>query len=208
MERMRKNYSTDFDYHTQRNNVHVPFASCNRTSMVMAFKQARWPVPFDGRQEEDAVYEDIFNTEEAKNKQAELAPWSLGEYPPDQVHVVLEWGFNKWVGQDADTFSANARAADLLITLESGGGVVLSGRFPRPGATHDMGHIVSLAGYVMLDASSEIVRWIVDDPYGDWHSNYTDAKGNNIDFTLPEFERIFDRGDGKYYAHMIRRYSA
>jgi hypothetical protein len=169
-------------------------------------KQAGWELPETaGRQEEDAVYEDIFNTDEARRVQAELAPWSVEHYPPDQVHAVLEWGFNKWMGEKIARFSHIARALDLIETIDSGGGVVLSGRFPMP-AEEDLGHIVSLAGYVAYDGvvRDDIVRWILDDPYGDWLTHYGSDQGNNTVITAPQFKTIFDRGGGDMYAHFIR----
>ena len=198
---MRENYSKDFDYHSQRNNAVVPFSSCNTTSMVMALKQARWPVPDRGAQPEDELSR-FLRTPEALEKQKELAPWSVDAYPPQQVHTCLEWGTNEWVGGDADRFRMNVAPLDLITALETGGGVVLSGRFPMPGGI-ELGHIVSLAGYVRT--KGEITHWIIDDPYGDWYSEYKHHRGNDIEFSLENFNKIFMRDDG-YWAHIISRY--
>ena len=199
---MRRNYSKDFDYHSQRNNAIVPYSSCNTTSMIMALKQAGWEMPAHEGQPEDAL--SLFlQTSEAIKMQEKLAPWSVGSYPPQQVHACLQWGVNKWMGEDLDEFSTVARAADLLAQLDSRGGVVLSGRFPL--SDGELGHIVSLAGYVTLDASNEVIRWTIDDPYGNWHSQYEDSRGNDCDLTLQDFNRIFDRqNNGLYWAHMIK----
>ena len=209
---MRHNFSRNSDYHTQRNNVHVPFAACNRTSMVMGFKQAGYPFPksVGDRQEEDAAYEDVFDTDDARAYQAKVAAWSVGAYPPDQVHAVLEWGFNNWLaaGEPADTFRTNVRADEMVSTLLAGGGVVLSGNFPLPSGS--IGHIVSLAGYVGYDGEKDqVIRWIVDDPYGNWHTDYKDHHGNDVDFSTGEFTDIFDRKrNQQYWAHLIKKYEA
>ena len=198
------NYSIHSEYHSQRNNAIVPFSSCNTTSMVMALKQARWGMPADSlhEQPEDSLSA-FLRTRAAYEKQKELAAWSVGAYPPQEVHACLRWGVNAWIGKEVDRFSLAVRAPELVAALDSGGGAVLSGRFPMPSG--DLGHIVSLAGYVVDDASGELIRWIIDDPYGDWHSQYRVHRGNDIDLTVDQFRQIFDRRrDGNYWAHIIR----
>ena len=202
---MRHNFSRNSDYHTQRNNLKVPFASCNTTSMVMALKQAGWKVPEDGvTQPEDALTE-FLSTPAARDRQKAVAPASMGAYRPQEVHAVLEWGTNAWLHDTPDSFTTQATSKDLVATLKSGGGVVLSGRFPMDPPEADLGHIVSVAGYIELESEHEVTRWILDDPYGDWHTRYKVHRGNDIQFTRDEFTRIFDRkGDGHYWAHLIR----
>lgn len=198
----RINYSLGIDYHSQRNNVLVPYSSCNTTSMIMALKQAHWTLPIDRTysQPEDALTA-FLRTPDAYDKQRELAPWSVTAHPPQEVHAVLEWGVNAWLGHEVDRFVLDARSPDLRNTLDSGGGAVLSGRFPLPRG--ELGHIVSLAGYVLEEET--VTDWIIDDPYGDWHSQYRDSHGNDCDLSLAEFKTIFDRrGDGCYWAHVIR----
>jgi len=199
---MISNFSSGIPYHTQRNNQVVPYASCNTTSMIMALKQAGRDLPpcYD-KQPEDELSR-FLRTQEAFQKQKELAGWSVGAYAPQEVHAVLEWGVNQWMGAEVDSFMTSARTADLLVELDSGGGAVLSGRFPMPSG--DLGHIVSLAGWISNE-HGEIEQWIIDDPYGNWHTGYTDYRGNDVLLSTNEFKRIFDRsGDGEYWAHLIR----
>ena len=197
----RENYSKDSEYHTQRNNAVVPYSSCNTTSLVMALKQARWPIPERGMQPEDDLSK-FLQTPEAHAKLKDLAPWFVGTFPPQEVHATLEWGTNEWMKGTADRFTLGATSKDLVMALSTGGGAVLSGRFPREGAP-DMGHIVSLAGFVRKNG--EITHWVIDDPYGDWHSNYQNHHGNDIAYTHDEFDTIFRRDTGFYWAHLIRR---
>jgi hypothetical protein len=199
---MRKNYSTDSEYHSQRNNAIVPYASCNTTAMVMALKQAGWSMPlFDPEhpQPEDDLSA-FLRTDEAKRKQQEIAPWSVGAYPPQEVHACLEWGVNAWLGGTADAFTMRATHDELIAALVGGGGVVLSGRFPL--SNGELGHIVSLAGYYSEGELDHDDGWIIDDPYGIWHTDYRDPHGNDISVSDYDFNKIFCKARG-YWAHMI-----
>ena len=200
---MEKNYSRGIPYHSQRNNQVVPFASCNTTSAIMALKQAHIPIiEFEDEQPEDSLSR-ILETEEAWRKMKQLAPWSYDKwgkpiYRPQEVHVCLEWGINLYVGESVDTFCSNLVLQDLVSNLDLGFGIVLSGVFPvESGELH---HMVSLAGYVEEEGS--LSHYIIDDPYGNWHTAYTDHRGNDVRLTRDQFVEIFDR-HGKYWAHMI-----
>lgn len=201
---MTVNYSKGSDYHTQRNNKVVPWSSCNTTSAIMALKQAGYGMPSHVKgQPEDALSKHL-RTDEAYRKMMALAPWAFERksgnpiYSPQEVHSVLEWGINSWIGHDADHFTTAATMADLLGYLDTNGGVMLSGRFPLPGG--EMGHIVSLAGYIL--AGEQLTHWIIDDPYGDWRTEYRTVKGNDIALSVSDFELIFERPGG-IWAHLI-----
>ena len=193
---MRKNYSKDSEYHSQRNNMVVPYSSCNTTSMVMALKQAGWEVPGGDAQPEDSLSNHL-QTDMAYSKQKALAPWSIGAYPPQEVHSILEWGVNDWMHADVDTFTTKATENYIFKQLDMGGGVVLSGRFPVSGG--ELGHIVSLAGFY---SDSRGPGGIIDDPYGAWAVDYRDPHGNDIDVSATDFDRIFKK-EGSYWAHFI-----
>lgn len=201
---MTVNYSKGSDYHTQRNNRVVPWSSCNTTAAIMALKQAGYGMPRHSEDQPEDALTNYLRRPEAYQAMQRLAPWAfdlknnMPIYPPQEVHAVLEWGVNSWIGHDADRFTTRATAADLLGYLDTNGGVMLSGRFPMPGG--EMGHIVSLAGYIL--AGEQLTHWIIDDPYGDWHTNYSSAKGNDIAIDASEFEEIFERPGG-IWAHLI-----
>lgn len=205
------NRSVDSEYHTQRNNARIPYSSCNTTAMIMALKQANIVLPDVGdKQPEDALSE-LLQTDEAYEMMRELAPWAYDAvtdvpiYLPQQVHMTLAWGTNKFVGADVATFTTSAHHSDLRCAIDEYEGVVLSGRFPMSNGT-DLGHIVSLAGYSHnYDEKGFDWSWIIDDPYGDWHTRYRSHRGNNILFSHNEFERIFSRGPDVHYAHFVRR---
>lgn len=218
----RHNFSIDSDYHTQRNNLLVPYKACNTTSAVMALKQANvaFTVP-EGWQEEDYLTS-LLQTEEALIEMKKLAPWAFDKndvpvFPPQQVHVMLEWGINKMVGKTVDIFQADMCIRQIVFQLINGSGIVLSGQFDLPDG-RELGHIVSLAGVVthqpnLLNVKSDlsihmdsIESFIIDDPYGDWTSSYKNHKGNDLEMEAYTFNQIFRRsGDTENkFAHIIK----
>lgn len=107
---------------------------------------------------------------------------------------------NDWVGAIVDNFRTDWDLKDLIVAMESGNGVVLSGRFPMPSA--DLGHIVSLAGYETREETPEIMSWIVDDPFGDWRTGYTSHRGNDVSLSVDQFRKIFVKDSG-IWAHIV-----
>jgi hypothetical protein len=194
------NRSKDSEYHTQRNNLLIPHQSCNTTSMVMALKQAGLIFDHPEKEQPEDYLTRFLRKKRSYKKMEQLAPWafdSLGNaiYPPNEVHVMLEWAVNELIGKAVDRFSVSCSVSDMLRHLRDGGGVVLSGVFPI--ASGDLNHMVSLAGFVYeaedlanLDLQ-KVSRFIIDDPYGDWHSGYTDHHGNNVELSYSQFNRIF-----------------
>lgn len=191
------NFSKDSEYHTQINNKFVPHESCNTTSMVMALKQAGIKLPPHKGQPEDALTA-LLKTKEAYEKQEELAPWSINKFQPQEVHMVLQWGVNKWIGHNVDEFISDAKLSDLREILDDGKGIVISGTFPLQNT--ELHHMVSLAGYIIED---KITHYIIDDPYGDWLTRYANNHGNNIPLSVETFDAIFNKGLGKYWIHIV-----
>ena len=70
----------------------------------------------------------------------------------------------------------------------AGGGVVLSGVFPLLDG-RKFRHVVSPAG--TLEEDGQIVGVIIDDPFGDWRTDYKNCRGNDVEMNLEEFARIF-----------------
>jgi hypothetical protein len=75
------NYSKDSEYHSQRNNKIIPHSSCNATSMIMALKQAGVRLPFPDRYQPEDYLSLFLQSDLAKEKMKELAPWALGPGP-------------------------------------------------------------------------------------------------------------------------------
>lgn len=213
------NFSKDSEYHIQRNNQEIPFSACNTTSIIMGLKQARWPIFFaeEGVQEEDTLTRFLL-TSEAYEKMKELAPWAYRNgraiFPPNQVHCMLEWAVNKLMGQKVDKFIERATLKHIITHLLDGGGIVISGIFTVN--DRNMGHIVSMAGFYtnqdILGVSgvdiSQITHIIIDDPYGNYQTDYRDHRGNDILMPIEEFNRTFNYRNelNQKWAHFIKPY--
>jgi hypothetical protein len=215
------NYSKDSDYHTQLNNRRLPLSTCNTTSMIMALKQAgvEPPGPLKGDKTiylleggEDVQPEDYFTdflrSPAAYGEMKELCPWFFDAetgkalVAPNEVHQMLEWGVNTLLKRQVDEFSTEVPIPEIVAHLMKGGGVVLSGKFRLKNRT--LNHIVSLAGFV-TGKNEDITHFIIDDPYGNFRTDYKDQHGNNIRITRDEFIAIFNPtgNEGVKWAHLL-----
>ncbi len=216
---MTINVSRDSEYHTQRNNRKYPHSACNVTSYVMAGKNAGHVIPGvpTGVQDEDYFMEYMRSPRMYEQLRDEFA-WAFETqpdgtfnyfYPPSEIHVLLAQGFNELIGRDVARFSTNVMRGEIIQTLLNGGGIVLSGRFPYRGKS--IGHMVSLAGFrthqnrsVKIDPLS-VQEWIIDDPYGDHRTSYTNHRGNDVPLTPFQWQtylKIQEDMDSKF-AHLI-----
>jgi hypothetical protein len=191
------NISKDDEYHTQRNNKFFPISTCNTTSIIMALDAIGVKYSFtQGMQAEDYLTQ-ITETKESYDKMRRDFSWAIkGGYAPRMVHGMLEWATNKMVGKQVDKFSTNYSMQSLILALINKKGVVVSGRFTASG------HIVCMVGFEstqenILQATAEnqiqldkIVNIIVDDPYGNYYTDYKDVAGNNTKFPLADFNNL------------------
>jgi hypothetical protein len=188
---MRYNYSQAMEYHTQRNNKVIPFSACNTTALVMAMVQAGWMVDGQGDQPEDMLTKLLLSDESYKAMQRTV-PWSYRDgvplYPPNEVMAMLVWAANK----SAPRKIAAMRTISILGLIRgvmAHHGYVLLGKIPLPRQGKTLGHYVSVAG-VDMDCDSDSVAMtkiksiIIDDPYGDYRTEYDSHKGNDVDVPL------------------------
>ena len=204
--------SKDDEYHTQLNNRRVPYWSCGPTSAINALRAADYELPNTGSQQpEDALTE--FLTSEAAYAIMDLqSPWYRANgYEPYMVHAVLAWGINEFMGRDVDTFQTTWHVKDLMQIILDGGALIMSGEFTTTG------HMISVVGFeytdkeigLMLEHFSwrKVLKVIVDDPFGNWHTDYRSRAGNGIRFSRREFNNLtqeIGRKSAKW-AHVIRR---
>ena len=192
-------------YFSQRNNGRNPYAACNVTAMVDAAVAARWPLP-DANPGEDPQPEDrlmLFIESDAQCRQLWRSLDPNGEIPPNQWMAVLALGLNRWLGQVAAQFSDSVEIQRMIGELAQGGTCVVCGMFPRTS-----GHVVAVVG-VALDDSIQPVHWIIDDPYGDYRTNYESEKGDDVEMPHADFLSILNtRGAHRKWCHMIRPYGA
>lgn len=145
----------------------------------------------------------------------------LDYYTPNEVHPVLAYAFNLWVGFEADKFVENAKIFDIVNELLEGRSCVISGVF------NGLNHIVSLVGcewtfkedqtgkqvYSLIKQITDNkilpTKFIIDDPYGKWNApnGYKSGQsGNDAELTLSEFiKMIKPTGNANIkYCHFVR----
>jgi hypothetical protein len=191
------------DYFSQRNNLIKPMSACNVTSFSCFLQISGWlsrlPIPA-GTQPEDWLM-NFFQSQEAKDKLHQVDPsGEIGTDQPNEVHAVLCWGINlllqRYAGAQGDVVKFGTQwnaAQDFVASLQDNRPVVLSGRYPcysaRANDIITIGHVTCLVGVELDDNTNQPIRWIVDDPYGDVHTNYQNDSGRDISLTAAEFTK-------------------
>jgi hypothetical protein len=198
--------------------------------MVMALDYAGWIFPKgEYEQPEDNLCSFIFNNKDvlAEYKRAmpvlyeQFIKGEKGAYTPNEVHAVLAYGANKWLGASkAVQFSDHRKITDIfrqIITYNLP--AVVSGSFPYKNGFNKetvLNHINVLAGleYLVSDVSIDNPdtppveedflkaapsKVIIDDPYGDVYSNFSEPSNRN-DIKMPYadfikwYKPVNDRG--------------
>jgi len=185
--------------YSQRNNKVRPMATCNTTSMIMGliYSGIKLPIIPNGIQPEDALTKFLLEDQRVDDyyKKMHLAEYqkyiSSGKnpnksYPPNELHVVLAYGTNLWVGQQVVTFSFNATINQILFSLVKGKAVVQSGFWSG------LNHITCIVGFETDQENikevktpndidlSKVKNIIMDDPFGDYKTGYKVQLGNDI----------------------------
>ena len=201
------NLSAGKEYLTQRNNKISPMSTCNVTAAIMALEAS--DIPFGDSmkwaQEEDALA-DLLLSDESYEIMKRKYPWAIRDgYMPYEVHGMLEWGINEFVGQKVDTFSTNVSIMDILLNIKDNRcAPLVSGKFTK------FGHIVAVVGYIEnapFKTLHDIEYIIIDDPYGDYWTDYEIRNGDNVQMTVQQFNRIVKSSDnlGAKWAHILNR---
>jgi hypothetical protein len=175
----------DFPYKSQRDNEYNPSGSCNVTSiaMCMAYHGIE---PNTG---EPLVFHDQLE-DELYMKLTDLG-WSRHD-PYD-----LCAGVNLYEGVK-DVFTPSATFDDIFKAINEGNPVVVHGYFTR------FGHIITIKGY-------DDEGFIVNDPWGEWHSwGYdTSVSGEDLHYS---YNLIADTCSGESFdspkniwAHVISK---
>ena len=215
------NASSNLANYSQRNNEYIDeitnkniaLSMCNITSYCMAYSYIGGKFPNKSKkytQEEDKALEFIRRDKETLKYYERILPvyynsWKYNEkdnYPPEQIHAVLSFGFNRYVEYNASSFNEKADVDNIIKEIiNNNHPVVMSGKFGK------FNHIVCLVGIV---AKKEILNhlgersllkyidsFIIDDPYGDYHDAYKTTKGNDIIMSKEDFITIFKPVDDK-----------
>lgn len=184
---------------------------CNVTSLCMAATYNGIPeekMP-KGRfsQPEDNLCEFICTNKEvldyyAKVNKAWYDQWESGDpssYNPNEVHAVLAFGFNKWIGKNVDKFFENLDLRSYISFLYNGLSMPTSMTFGK------LGHIICVVGMEYEGCEKIIENYIngytnnfpsdmkiiFDDPYGRCTNFdtgvYTTESGNDRVMTIDQF---------------------
>lgn len=209
--------SKDKDYNSQRDNIKYPIETCGPTSMAMAIIQAGYTFPgITSKDPADTITEHL-TADTAYRKMYGILRTRDTRWRPFNIHAVLTWGINNLFQKEISQFSTNWSLKTILFNIVQGGGAVLAGDFTLPDG-RELGHMVSLAGFSTYqqnikgikesyDLELEAVKaFIIDDPYGNWYTGYSDHCGNNIEYTKEDFNQIFRNKDNwnAKWAHVIR----
>ncbi len=194
---MKINLSKDIPYYSQRNNKFYPASTCNTTSMIVALLASgiQFEVP-EETQAEDHLTQ-ILESDEAWEKLQKDFPWAIkGGYSPRNVHGMLSWAVNdKLIGKKVTSFRTDADIEQIIFSVVKGCAVVVGGQFTQ------YGHIVTVVGVETKQDISKINKpsdvnlddvksIIIDDPYGNYFTDYKDHKGNDIPFSLKQFNQL------------------
>jgi hypothetical protein len=159
-------------------------------------------------------------------------------YPPNQIHAVLCYGFNKWMGCSDDkpiaTFSEGLSIFQIMSEIiEKDSAVVMSGTFPYTYANGSIGTIGHINVLVGLKYSKAIINklsinikdqnvvanigkivsptsLIFDDPYGNMYKNFAAGTGNDVEVLYEDFIKCYKplNDVNKKYAHTFRKAAA
>jgi hypothetical protein len=242
---------------TQRNNQFVykhpktgielidSITMCNVTSYCEAAEINKFRFP-TGRfkQPEDNFAEFLVTNKQVldyykKKMPSMYAAFDRGDkgcYPPNEVHDVLCYGFNRWLEVPEDkpvvTFYENAPLTTIYSSIMEGRAVVMSGTFPYTFTSGNKGvlnHINVLVGLYYkksyLDSKNiktdsrtfeiDIIKatpslFIFDDPFGSMHKNFVAGTGNDVQVSYDDFIKYYKplKDTSKKYAHIFKKSAA
>lgn len=211
---MKKNNSENKPYYTQRNNKLKPNGACNVTSMIAALSAAGWDVgklsTKEYPQPEDALMHFILADKVVDSYWRKIDP--AGRYAPNEWHPVLAYGTNRYMRQcgllgieeTAVEWREDRKLEVVQETLKNGGSAVLSGIFTAEGKK-TIGHVVACVGFKTDDAG-KITHFILDDSWGNYHTEYSDHNGNDVEMPLEDFKTMIRHCNMDVkMAHLIRK---
>jgi hypothetical protein len=194
---------------------------CNGTSLCMHFDYDigadKFPTGGKYEQYEDCFLDFMMQSKEVDEYYAKSSPAAYADYKreldsaytPNQIHAVLAYAFNLWVGRECDTFVTNATVGSIIATLDSGKCVTSSATFPYTylsGRVGTIGHINVLVGYERSDLTNEVTQLIVDDPHGSVYQNFKAGTGNSVLMPFADFIKWYKPlGNANVkFAHFLR----
>ena len=242
------NVSDNKENYSQRNNKINPSSTCGPTNMVQALDYCGWEFPIDPDypQPEDAFTKFCRTNEEVieyyqKHYPSMFNNWMMdmkkinstdawkenfpNSFPPNEVHDVLNFAANKWMGYNKNEitkFVEDAYEDDIDESLFEGRPVVCSVKFGN------YGHIITIVGmdietneeykdvsaedffnYGYFNGPDTIKNYIIDDTYGqfDFSTNkYHSVSGNDTRIERTKFlSTLKPLGSERIMTHFFKK---
>ena len=142
------NLSKDGDYYTQLNNTVYPLEACGPTSAANCLATIGMDkIPGDGSLDDRIMAK--LRSPEAYNLMAQIAPWAIKRYEPNEVHLMLQWAVNKLVGKNVDRFTEFGTLEYAAYNIAACRPLIRSGSFTRGG------HRVAVVGFTSFQHESD-----------------------------------------------------
>lgn len=176
---MRNLLTSHMDTYSQRNNQLSPLESCNVTAACQALHICGHKFPQGPySQEEDSLLYFIRHDGDVQSyyKSTGFAQY----YNPEEIHTVLIYAINKWIGKNVADTSASLSYDNIKGNIDAGNCVLLSGYFPTYKGIN-INHIITCHGY--YDDGL-----IISDSYGNYHDLYAGTRcTRNIQMPTKDF---------------------
>jgi hypothetical protein len=232
------NVSKD-EYFSQKNNVINPEGACNVTSMTDALTMKGYTLPVYDKslsQPEDQLMKFCLENQEVADYYKQKLPamyanWKAGlsnSYPPNEVHTVLSFAVNKFMGCEVTKFDTNFSLLDFFLEIVERKSPVVTSVNLNP----NFGHVICVTGCNfsekhfenfeklnindLLDASYDYEKVakcmpeeiVYDDSYGKFDfklNKHINQSGHNNILTFDQFVKCAKPlGDYKTkYAHIF-----
>jgi len=201
------------DYYTQTNNRYVPTSACTPTSGIMFVLAEGIPVfeagsknparhPYlqypQGMQPEDYITA-LCQSPWGDDLRKTFTPWFNSDNIPNQtIHVVVKEVLNRVMGKTVIRFFEKGKTIyDIAKQLLDGHPVMVSGDFTHSGHTlvvvgmdYEMGQLQRDDDLSYQEAPIP-KNFIVDDPYGNYNTGYTDKRGNDVIIEIDTFKKLW-----------------
>lgn len=191
------NLSRNENYYNQRNNEIDPLNSCATTNMIQALEIIGYSFPTifpQYKQPEDKLIYFIRNDKGVLDFYKKTEPNYYnnyinkvkGYYEPNEIHSVLSYGTNLFMGKNVTTLSTSFSINNLVKELvQRNKPIVVSAKF------NNLNHIITLVGCTFKKEIFEskemknlnffdVDRFIIDDTYGNFKTNYKRGTGNDV----------------------------
>ena len=189
-------------YYTQNNNKIDPSNTCATTSMIQALDLSGYSSLFpkgNYDQAEDNLTYFIRNDSRVLDYYKKIdyynysnwitSPSGVNVYPPNEIHQVLSYGTNLWIGKQVTQFTTNFSINDIPSQiLIKNRPLVMSGVF------HKLNHVITCIGITVKKESFELkepkdigffdcTNFIFNDSFGYTWDYTQNRNGEKVRFT-------------------------